>query len=243
MPMMEGAGVELHFEARGAGSPVLLIHGLAADAAGFEAVVAGLSGRARTIVYDRRGYGASGAPEPYTATTVAEQAQDAAALLAGLGVERCLLVGVGFGALVGLDLIKRHPARVAGAVLLDPLLFAFVPEATEILSADRARLERCLRERGPADAVAEWLAGGVEGPAHARTRAAYRGVLADFAGLASWPVTRGELRRLPGPLVVLTGPDTPPHVRAAADALARLAPAARRRDDGDLLAAVEELLP
>jgi hypothetical protein len=44
------------------------------------------------------------------------------------------------------------------------------------------------------------------------------------------------------PAVVLTGPSSPPHVVAAADALAGLLPAARRADDGDLVAAARTLL-
>jgi pimeloyl-ACP methyl ester carboxylesterase len=242
MPMIEGAGVELHVEVRGAGPPILLVHGLAADAGGFAPLVAALAGRAMTIAYDRRGYGASGAPEPYTATTVAEQAQDAAGILTGLGIEGAVAVGDGFGGLVVLDLIKRHPGLVDAAVVVDPPLFAFVPAATEVLSAERARLERSLREAGPAAAVEAWLDGRAGGPALARARLAHRGFLADFAGLASWPVTRAELRELTLPLSVLTGPATPPHVVAAADALARLAPGARRRHDGDLAGALGELL-
>ncbi len=241
--MMEGAGVELHVEVRGNGPPVFLIHGLAADAAGFGPVIDALAGRATTIVYDRRGYGTSGWPEPYTATTVAEQTQDAAAVLAGLGVRAVVAVGDGFGALVVLDLLKRHADLVGAAVVANPPLFAFVPEATEILSADRARLEERLRAGGPAAAVESWLDGRVDRPALDRARAAHRGFLADFAGLASWPVTRGELRAITAPVVVLTGPGSPPHLRAAADALAKLAPGARRRADGDLVGAIDELLP
>ena len=45
------------------------------------------------------------------------------------------------------------------------------------------------------------------------------------------------------PAVVLTGPGTPAHVVAAADALAGLMPAARRADDGDLVAAARTLRP
>ncbi|HEX6621621.1 MAG TPA: hypothetical protein VF024_18310, partial [Solirubrobacteraceae bacterium] len=62
------------------------------------------------------------------------------------------------------------------------------------------------------------------------------------AGLASWPVTRRELRSMDLPAVVLTGPATPAHVVAAADALAGLMPAARRAEDGDLVAAARTLL-
>lgn len=242
MPMMEGAGVELHYEVRGEGPPVLLVHGLAADAAGFAPLADGLGDGVRTIAYDRRGYGTSGAPEPYTATTVAEQAQDAAELLIGLDVRGALAVGDGFGGLVVLDLLKRHAGLVAAAVVRDPPLYAFVPAATEVLSSDRARLEQSLRDGGPAAAVDAWLAGSLEGPALARARADHRGFVADFAGLASWPVTRAELRGLTQPLVVVTRPGSPRHILAAADALARLAPHAVRRLDGDLLGAARELL-
>jgi hypothetical protein len=55
-------------------------------------------------------------------------------------------------------------------------------------------------------------------------------------------VTRRELRALDLPAVVLTGPWSPPHVVAAADALAGLLPLATRTDDGDLVAAARTLL-
>src|SRR5215210_6203795 len=83
-PMVEAAGVELAYRELGEGDAVLLVHGMADDAAGWEDVVDALSDRARVIAYDRRGYGRSGAPDPYQRTTVQEQAQDAAALLRAL---------------------------------------------------------------------------------------------------------------------------------------------------------------
>ena len=77
-PSVEGAGVALNVVEHGSGAPVLLIHGLAADAETMEPVAQALADEARVIAYDRRGYGSSGAPEPYRGTTVEEQAQDAA---------------------------------------------------------------------------------------------------------------------------------------------------------------------
>ena len=210
---------------RGAGTPVLLIHGLAADAEAMAPVAQALAGEARVIAYDRRGYGASGAPEPYLGTTVQEQAQDAAALLGALDAGPAVVCGDGFGALIALDLTKRHGALVRATVLADPPLFMFVAEATERLGAQHAE-----------------LGGRVEDAALERARAAHRAFFADYAGLASWPVTRRELRALEAPAVVLTGPPSPPHIVAAADALAALLPAARRADDGDLVAATRALL-
>ena len=135
---------------RGSGTPVLLIHGLASDAEAMAPVAEALAAEARVIAYDRRGYGASGAPEPYRGTTVEEQAQDAAALLAALDPGPAVVCGDGFGALIALDLAKRHRALLRAAVLSNAPLFMFVPEATERLAAQHAELDAAVREGGPA---------------------------------------------------------------------------------------------
>ncbi|HEX7301132.1 MAG TPA: alpha/beta hydrolase [Solirubrobacteraceae bacterium] len=241
-PSVEGAGVTLNVVERGAGPVVLLVHGIAADAEALAPVAEALAEEARVIAYDRRGYGSSGAPEPYVATTVEEQAEDAAALLRAVEPGPALVCGDGFGALVALDLAKRHRALVSGAVLSNPPLFMFVPKATERLAAQRAELEAAMREGGPEAGVEAWLGGRVDAAALARARAAHRGFFADYAGLASWPATRRDLRALDMPTVVLTAPGSPPHVVAAAEALTALLPAAHRAVDGDLAAAARVLL-
>ena len=80
---VQGAGVALACEVQGAGPPVLLVHGLGDAREGWRETAAALAGEATVITYDRRGYGASEAPEPYERTTVEEQAEDAAAAQAG----------------------------------------------------------------------------------------------------------------------------------------------------------------
>jgi pimeloyl-ACP methyl ester carboxylesterase len=243
MPTVEGAGVALHYEEQGDGPPALLIHGLASDGAAMAPVAAAVaSAGGRAIAYDRRGYGESGAPQPYQGTTAEEQAEDAAALLRALDAGPAVVAGDGFGALVALDLAKRHGALVRAAVLSNPALFAFVPEATEVLSEQRAEIEEAVRARGPAAGVEAWLGGRVEGDALERARAAPRGFFADYAGMATWATSRRELRAMALPAVVLTGPWSPPHIVAAADALADLLPNATRSADGDLAAAVASLL-
>src|SRR3954468_2425466 len=119
MPTVEGAGVELAYEEAGAGAAGVLVHGMAADRAvwGIRATAA------RTIAYDRRGYGGSGVPEPYARTTVAEQAEDLAALLQALDATPAIAVGADFGALIVLDALVRHPDLLRGAVLVGPPVF------------------------------------------------------------------------------------------------------------------------
>jgi pimeloyl-ACP methyl ester carboxylesterase len=242
-PSVEGVGVALNVVERGSGPVVLLVHGLASDAAALAPVAETLaSSGARVIAYDRRGYGSSGAPEPYRGTTVEEQAEDAAALLRAMDAAPALVCGDGFGALIALDLAKRHRALVSGAVLSNPPLFMFVPEATEELAAERAELEEAIRAGGPEAGVEAWLGGRVQSEALARAKAAHRAFFADYAGLASWPASRRDLRALDLPAVVLTGPWSPPHIVAAAEALAGLLPDVERATDGDMVAAARRLL-
>jgi pimeloyl-ACP methyl ester carboxylesterase len=242
MPHAEGAGVELHYDERGSGPAVLVVHAMGADAAAWEPVLDELAAAGlRAIAFDRRGYGASGAPEPYAATTVQEQAQDAGALLQALDAAPAVLVGDGFGALVVLELLVRRPGLARGAVLVDPPLYAFVPEATKALAAEREVLEDALREGGPAAAVLAWLGDGLDSPRAARAAASHAGFFADYAGQSSWSPSRRELRAIGVPVVVVTGPATPGHVAAAADVVAALVPGARRVGDGDVVGAVVAL--
>jgi pimeloyl-ACP methyl ester carboxylesterase len=238
MPTVEGAGVELAYEDQGADPPTtLVVHGMASGAAASAELRSRLSGR--VIAHDRRGYGGSGAPEPYAATTVQEQGEDAAALLLALGAAPARVVGFGFGALIALDLLVRRPELLASAVLCDAPLLAFVPEANEALAAERQHLEEALRDGGPQAAIAYWLGPGADPEAVARGQASPRGFFADYAGLATWSPSRRELRGIGVPVVFVTGPDSAPHVIRAADEAAGLVPGASRRTDGDVLAALE----
>jgi pimeloyl-ACP methyl ester carboxylesterase len=245
MAMVEGAGVLLACFEHGSGPAVLLVHGMADRAAGWEATAAGLAPDARAIAYDRRGYGDSGAPEPYERTTVEEQAEDAAAVLNSLDARPAVVCGRDFGALVCLDLCKRHAGSVRAAVLLDAPILQFSAAAAETLSDERAALEQALRDGGPERGVDVWLdAHGepADSPRRTRARTDHAGFFADYGGLASWPVTRAELRALTMPLVVLTSPSALGPIREAADALAGLAPAARREVAGDADASIRALL-
>jgi pimeloyl-ACP methyl ester carboxylesterase len=221
------------------------VHGMGSDARAWGPALGELEAAgARAITYHRRGYGASGAPEPYTATTVQEQSEDAAALLAALDAVPAILVGEGFGALVVLELLVRRPELASAAVIADPPLLAFVPEAFKALAAERTLLEDALREGGRAAAIEAWLgARAAADPQRVeRACASHLGFFADYAGQSSWSPARRELRAIGMPVAVVTGPASAPHVVAAADAAAALLADARRTLDGDVVAAARALL-
>ena len=241
-PIAPGAGVDLAYAEHGAGPPVVLVHDLAGDGPELEPLAAQLADAARVITYSRRGYGASTAPEPYLGTTVMEQAEDLAALLRFLGISDAVGAGEGFGSLVVLDVLRRHPGLLRAAVLGDPPVLALVPDAARALSDEYAGLEAAVGTAGPAAGVATWLAARPGRTGGARTPGADRAFFADYAGLASWPATRGDLRAIAVPVTIVTGPATPGHVLASAQALAGLVPGAAHESGGDLAAATRALL-
>jgi pimeloyl-ACP methyl ester carboxylesterase len=215
---VEGAGVALAYEEQGDGPATVLVHGMGARRA------QGRGFPGRVIAYDRRGYGDSAAPQPYTRTTVHEHAEDLAALVGRLDAAPAVLVGADFGALVVLDAVLRHPDLTRGAVLVDPPVYAFVPQATEALSKQRAGLEDALRSGGP-EAAVRWWRGGPAPPGSAR------GFFADFGALASLELSRAALRRVASPVGIVSSTGARPHDRAAAEALLDVLPAARRYED------------
>jgi pimeloyl-ACP methyl ester carboxylesterase len=239
MPAVEGAGVELAYRESGSGPAVVLVHGMAADRESWPAEIRG----ARVIAYDRRGYGSSGAPEPYDRTTVAEQAEDLAALVGRLGADPAVAAGADFGALVVLDVLKRHPGRLRAAVLVDPPVFQLV-DAFEPLAAERAALEDALRAGGRERGVEIWLAarGVADAERLERARRDAQAFFADWGGQASLPLSRRELRAIDVPVVVLDSAHAPAHARAASDALARLLGDARRGGAEDVAEAIAALL-
>jgi pimeloyl-ACP methyl ester carboxylesterase len=241
--MVPGLGVDLAVVERGSGPAVVLVHGMADDAAGWAPVVETLAGEARLIAYDRRGYAGSEAPEPYGRTTVEEQAEDAACLIEALDAAPAVVCGRDLGALVCLDLVKRYRARVAGIVLIDPPLLAFAPAATEALASERVALETWLRDEGPAGAVERWLgARGASAERVARARSAATAFFADYGAVATWPVTRAELRSLDVPAAILDSAQAPPYQREASRALAELLPHAEPGPADDVPGALRALL-
>ena len=86
---------------------MVLVHGIAGDRSVWRELAELLD--SRTIAYDRRAYGESGAPEPYGGTTVGEHADDLASLVAATEAAPAVLCGHGFGALVCLDVMLRFP--------------------------------------------------------------------------------------------------------------------------------------
>ena len=112
-------GVRLHYTDRGEGPAVVLIHGNAVTGEDWDTSgVAGILVRThRVIIFDRPGFGHSTRPRG-ASWTAAQQADVIHEALFGLGVERPVVVGHSWGAMVALALAQRYQSDVAALVLL-----------------------------------------------------------------------------------------------------------------------------
>lgn len=132
---IEVDGVRLHYIDRGSGSAVVLVHGNGVMLQDWEAsgIVDRLAARYRVIAIDRPGFGYSTRPRT-TLWTPSAQADLIHRALAQLGVERPIVVGHSFGALVTAALGVQHPQGVAALVLLSGYYFPTARADTVLLS-------------------------------------------------------------------------------------------------------------
>jgi pimeloyl-ACP methyl ester carboxylesterase len=117
---LPGAGVRLRATRwPGAGTPVLLLHGLASTRRFWNLVVPDLVAAGLSVVaLDQRGHGESPVPDDSDFSLEAV-ARDAAVALDALGISRAVVVGHSWGASVGLTLAATQPGRVLSAVAID----------------------------------------------------------------------------------------------------------------------------
>ncbi|HLZ72240.1 MAG TPA: alpha/beta hydrolase [Dehalococcoidia bacterium] len=115
MPHASVNGISLYYEAHGAGSPLLLIMGFAANTTAWGPLLPALSSRHRVIAFDNRGAGRSDAPA--AAYTMAELADDALGLLTQLGIEQAHVFGVSMGGMIAQHVALRAPQRTLSLIL------------------------------------------------------------------------------------------------------------------------------
>jgi 3-oxoadipate enol-lactonase len=226
-------GVELEYDARGEGRAVLFLHAFPLGLSMWDAQAEALSRTRRVVRFDARGFGGSppGAG-PLTMDTIAD---DGAALLDQLGIERAVVAGCSMGGYAAFAFVRRHPGRLGGLVLQDTRAGA---DSEEAKANRHALAQRILAEGAPA-AVEAFLPKLLGETTHrerpkivARVRewilaTSPRGIADALHGLAAREDSRGTLAAIRVPTLVLVGEEdvlTPP---AEAEAIARAVPGAR----------------
>jgi len=115
MPQVEVDGLKLSYDVQGEGETLLLIPYTSADHACYAFQLPAYTAHFSCVAVDLPGSGESDKPAgPYSTEGYADQL---AAFLDAIGVERAHVAGVSLGAAVGLHLAARHPGRVGSLSL------------------------------------------------------------------------------------------------------------------------------
>jgi pimeloyl-ACP methyl ester carboxylesterase len=110
MPQVDVNGLKISYDAQGEGEPLLLIPYTSADHACYAFQLPSYTEHFSCIAIDLPGSGESDKPiGPYSTEGYADQV---AAFLGAIGVERTHVAGMSLGAAVAMHLAARHPSRV-----------------------------------------------------------------------------------------------------------------------------------
>ncbi|ONI80343.1 alpha/beta hydrolase [Saccharothrix sp. ALI-22-I] len=205
--------IDIAYDDKGAGLPVVLVHGHPFDRSMWRPQVEHLSSRYRVIAPDLRGYGGT-TVVPGT-TPLSAFADDLIGLLDRLDLDRVVLCGLSMGGQIVMELHRAHPERVRALILADTFPEAETPAGRE---ARYAAAERALSEgMGPyADEVLDRMIA----PRNVRALpdvAAHvlrmmhgtspEGAAAALRGRAERPDYRDSLSRATVPALVVVGED------------------------------------
>jgi 3-oxoadipate enol-lactonase len=230
-------GVELHVEDTGGTAPAIVFsHGLLWSASMWRFQVAAFRDRYRCIAWDHRGQGRSEVTKTgYDMDTLAE---DAAALIAQLGVAPVHFVGLSMGGFVGMRVAARRPELVRSLVLMETAgdteprrnvpkyaamsfltrffgIRPFVPAVMKIMFG-RTFLSDAARSGLRKTQVGELMANDLTG-----MRRAVRGVTSRKA------IRAEELARIRTPTLVISGDEDTAVVSARSQRLAAQIPGAK----------------
>jgi pimeloyl-ACP methyl ester carboxylesterase len=219
--MFKAQGLE--YEVDGNGEPVLMIHGaLVADTFVPLMGEAALADRYRLIRYRRRGYGGSA---PAVAFSLEQQARDASALLAHLGVERAHVIGHSGGGTIALQLALDAPDLVHSLVLLEPAIIptdtieSFMEAAAPLLEAYRSGdVAKALDLWMSAVSAADWrrvVASNVPGGAEQAEKDASTFFEVELPTVREWVFDGDRTSRIPQPVLYVLGGESGPLFEAA----------------------------
>lgn len=110
MPTVKANNINLNYEQQGSGEPLILIPYLAADHACYAFQVADYAKHFNCISIDLRGAGESDKPDGVYSTELL--ADDIAAFMQALGIQKAHIFGLSLGAAAGMWLAAKYPEKV-----------------------------------------------------------------------------------------------------------------------------------
>ena len=211
------AGRELEYEVRGAGEPVVLVHGShIADAFAPLLEEPALTERYQLLLYHRRGF--AGSTHPDGPLSIVQQAADCRAFMQHLGVQCAHIVGHSYGGAIALQLALDAPEAVHSLALLEPALL-IVPSAQQFMDAMGPVFQ--MYEAGNKTGAIDGFLQAVVGPEYRSVLdrvlpGAFAQAVADadtffrieLPALQQWSFTQAEAGRIMQPVLSVLGADS-----------------------------------
>lgn len=129
--------MRMYYEVSGTGDPLIVLHGAYMNIPTMGAIIPRLAGTHKVYALEFQGHGRT--PDIARPITYPNLADDVAAFMDAVGVPKADVFGYSMGAVAGLQLAMRHPAKVnklvAASVAYDvkgwqPAYTAFIPQMT-----------------------------------------------------------------------------------------------------------------
>lgn len=214
MPNMQINDVNVYYEVHGKGEPLLLIGGFNQDVLGWFFQTTAYSQLYKVIVYDHRGVGRTEASDvPWSLEMMAD---DAAGLMAGLGIEKAHVLGWSMGGMIAQELALKYPARISSLVLVSTFASPYYP-GLYIMEAGAKMLQEGVSQKTYSQFLLPWINSEkfFEKPervqktlgimiAHPYPQSA-RAIFQLFDAYREQPFTRDRLGQITVPTLVIVG--------------------------------------
>jgi pimeloyl-ACP methyl ester carboxylesterase len=236
-------GFEFAHTRRGAGDPVILVHGAVGDLRTWENQLLRLADKYDVLAYSRRGHFPATHIAPGTPYTVESHVQDLLALIQSLGSGPVRLVGHSYGGAIAAVVALMCPQLVRSLVLAEPSLFSLLltqregamalAQSAAAMTHVTARIREGRAEQGLNDYLNVILG---PGGAEKITGFSRRVMLANahtiepmLNGMSgSSQFTVAHAAQIKVPTLLLTGEHSPDFFRLTSDTLAQAIPGVQR---------------
>ena len=115
MSTVKVGDINMYYEVHGKGEPLLLIAGLGLDLTTWRFQIPEFSKKYQVVAFDNRGVGRTDAPdEPYSIRMMAD---DAVGLMNALRIDRAHLLGISMGGFIAQEIAIKYPRRTKSLIL------------------------------------------------------------------------------------------------------------------------------
>ena len=152
MPTVKTNGIDMYYERKGAGEPLLLVPGLLFGAEHWRPQMEALAPDYDVIAVDLRGQYHTTTTDDQAEYDMWNQAEDVHGLIQALGIAPTHYAGVSMGGFIGMRMALKHPEALRDLVLIDTQAHTEDPEKAAMYAAMREILRA-----GQFDAVAPAL--------------------------------------------------------------------------------------